>query len=250
MEDFQNEEMQQPEVHNEAPQAEPQVEQQAPQSNGGIDWGGDIARFFTQDLKDMFLAVIKRPATGALKWLDETKSKSIVMPICMTVLSFLVVTFLSFMIAKIKIPSIYLSALGLKFGTFLALGTMPIFFAIFVAGAMFGLFAIKKNPDFILAIRHAGVHVFLFTLAMVVMLLTMLIFGASKLGILIMALVAICAISMGFSIARGAINKYEAENKEGFSWYVAPLAIIISLWLAYTIAFAMMPSNMLSLFLR
>lgn len=247
MEDFQNEEMQQPEVHNEAPQAEPQVEQQEPQSNG-IDWGGDIARFFTQDLKDMFLAVIKRPATGALKWLDETKSKSIVMPICMTVLSFVLVTFLSFLIARIKLGSL-MGFIGLKFGTFLALGTMPIFFAIFVAGAMFGLFAIKKNPDFILAIRHAGVHVFLFTLAIVVMLVTMLIFGTSKIGILIMALVAICAISMGFSIARNAINKYETENKEGFSWYVAPLAVIISLWLAYTIASAMMPSAMLSLLL-
>ena len=140
-----------------------------------------------------------------------------------------------------------MSVLGLKFGTFLALGTMPIFFAIFVAGTMFGLFAIKKNPDFILAIRHAGVHVFLFTLAMVLILVTMLIFGTSKLGLLIMALVAICAISMGFSIARGAINKYEAENKEGFSWYLAPLAVIISLWLAYTIASAMMPSSMLSI---
>ena len=247
MEDFQNEEMQQPEVHNEAPQAEPQVEQQEPQSNG-IDWGGDIARFFTHDLKDLFLAVIKRPATGALKWLDETKSKSIVMPICMTVLSFVLVTFLSFLIARIKLGSL-MGFIGLKFGTFLALGTMPIFFAIFVAGAMFGLFAIKKNPDFILAIRHAGVHVFLFTLAIVVMLVTMLIFGTSKIGILIMALVAICAISMGFSIARNAINKYEAENKEGFSWYVAPLAVIISLWLAYTIASAMMPSAMLSLLL-
>lgn len=248
MEDFQNEEMlQQPEVQNETPNSEPQPEPQATQSNGGIDWGGDIARFFTQDLKDMLLAVIRRPATGALKWLDETKSKSIVMPICMTVLSFLVVTFLSFLIAKIKIPALYMSVMGLKFGTFLALGTMPIFFAIFVAGTMFGLFAIKKNPDFILAIRHAGVHVFLFTLAIVLMLVTMLIFGTSKLGVLIMALVAICAISMGFSIARGAINKYEAENKEGFSWYVAPLAVIISLWLAYTIASAMMPSSMLSM---
>lgn len=218
----------------------------APQKNG-IDWGGDIVRFFTQDIKDMFLAVIKRPATGALKWLDETKSKSIVMPICMTVLSFVLVTLLSFLIAKIKIPSLYMSVLGLKFGTFLALGTMPVFFAVFVAGAMFGLFAIKKNPDFIMAIRHAGVHVFLFTLAVVVMLVTMLIFGTSKMGILIMVLVAICAISMGFSIARNAINKYEAKNKEGFSWYVAPLAVIVALWLAYTIASAMMPSSMLSM---
>lgn len=246
------EEFEQQEMHNEAPQEinQPQQEEytNAPQNNS-IDWGGDIKRFFTEDLKDMLLAIIKRPATGALKWLDETKSKSIVMPICMTVLSFVLVTFLSFLIAKIKIPSLYMSVLGLKFSTFLALGTMPIFFAIFVAGAMFGLFAIKKNPDFILAIRHAGVHVFLFTLAVVVMLVTMLIFGTSKIGILIMALVAICAISMGFSIARNAINKYEAENKEGFSWYVAPLAVIVALWLAYTIASAMMPSSMLSMLL-
>ena len=80
MEEFINEEMQQqPEVQNEAPKSEPQAEQPQSQCNG-IDWGGDIARFFTQDLKDMLLAVILRPATGALKWLDETKSKSIVMP--------------------------------------------------------------------------------------------------------------------------------------------------------------------------
>ena len=241
MEEFQQEEMQQPEMHNEQPQVQ--------QSNNGIDWGGDIKRFFTQDLKDMFLAVIKHPATGAQKWIEESKSKSIVMPICMTVISFVAVTFLSFLIAKIKIPSLYMSVLGLKFSTFLALGTMPIFFAIFVAGAMFGLFAIKKNPDFILAIRHAGIHVFLYTLAMVVMLIVALIIGSNKFGILIMALVAICAISMGFSIARGAIKKYEAEGKECFSWYVAPLAIIISLWLAYVIASAIMPTNMLSMFL-
>ena len=244
------EEFEQQEIHNDAPKEMNQQPMEectnAPQKNG-IDWGGDIVRFFTQDLKDMFLAVIKRPATGALKWLDETKSKSVVMPICMTVLSFVLVTLLSFLIAKIKIPSLYMSVLGLKFGTFLALGTMPVFFAVFVAGAMFGLFAIKKNPDFIMAIRHAGVHVFLFTLAVVVMLVTMLIFGTSKMGILIMVLVAICAISMGFSIARNAINKYEAKNKEGFSWYVAPLAVIVALWLAYTIASAMMPSSMLSM---
>ena len=241
MEEFQQEEMQQPEMHNEQPQVQ--------QSNNGIDWGGDIKRYLTQDLKDMFLAVIKHPATGAQKWIEESKSKSIVMPICMTVVSFVLVTFLSFLIARIKIPSLYMSVLGLKFSTFLALGTMPIFFDIFVAGAMFGLFAIKKNPDFILAIRHAGIHVFLYTLAMVVMLIVALIIGSNKFGILIMALVAICAISMGFSIARSAIKKYEAEGKECFSWYVAPLAIIISLWLAYVIASAIMPTNMLSIFL-
>ncbi len=244
MEEFNQNEMQNQQMYNEVPQPG----SQAPQSNGGIDWGGDIVRFFTHDLLEMLLAVIKRPATGAQKWLDETKSKSIVMPICMTVLSFVLVTFLSFLIARIKLGE-YMGFMGFKFGTFLALGTMPVFFACFVAAAMFGLFAIKKNPDYILAIRHAGVHVFLFTLAVIAMLTVVIVFGGSKFGILIMALALICAISMGFSIARTAIKQYEPEGKECFSWYLAPLAIIISLWLAYLISSAMMPKTILSLFM-
>lgn len=245
------EEFEQQEMHNEAPQEinQPQQEENtnAPQNNG-TDWGGDIKRFFTQDLKDMLLAVIKRPSTGAQKWLEESNSKSIVMPIFMTAISFVTITLLSFLIARIKLGG-YMGFMGLKFGTFLALGTMPIFFAAFVAGCMFLFFAIKKNPDFFLALRHAGVHVFLFTLAALLIMVTVLIFGASKIGVLVMALVAICAISMGFSFARNSLKCYEAEGKECFSWYLAPLAVIIPLWLSYVIATAMMPHSILSFLL-
>ena len=228
---------------------QPQQEYSNSPQNNGIDWAGDIQRFFKNDLKDMFLAVIRHPATGAQKWLGQTKSQSIVMPICMTVLSFLVVALLSFIIAEIRIPSFYMKFMGLKFGTFVALGLMPVFFACFVAGLMFALFAIKKRPDIFLAIRHAGVHVFVFTLACLAILVTVLVFGASKLGLLIVALVVICAISMGFSIARTAIKSMEPEGKECFSWYLSPLVVIISLWLSYLIVSAFMPPSLLSVLL-
>lgn len=248
MEDFQNEEMlQQPEMQNEAPQPEPQ----APQSNGGIDWGGDIARFFTQDLKDMLLAVIKRPATGAQKWLDETKSKSIVNPIFMVATSFVLLTLYSFIILKIKLGSY------VGFGTALAIGTTPIFFAVFVSLIMFGFMAIKKKTDIILAFRHSAIHVLLLTIAMVLILTTMLIFvkinqstlfglAMSKIpsgfgfGALITMLVSVYAISMGFSAARQTLKACQNDDKEGFYWYMAPLAVFIPLYLTLTIAMGIM----------
>ena len=240
MEEFQNEEMQQPEAPKTAQQPEPQ----APQSNGGIDWGGDITRFFTQDIKDMFLAVIKRPATGAQKWLDETKSKSIVNPIFMVATSFVLLTLFSFIVLRIKIGS------SVGFGTALAIGTTPIFFSLFTSLFMFIFLAIKQKPDIILAFRHSAIHVLLLTIAMVLILSTMLVFidqyslmgimfqKVSKglgFGFLLIMLISIYAISMGFSAARQTLKTCQKDDKEGYSWYIAPLVVFLSIYMTYLI---------------
>lgn len=248
MEDFQNEEMlQQPEMQNEAPQPEPQ----APQSNGGIDWGGDIARFFTQDLKDMFLAVIKRPATGAQKWLDESKSKSIVNPIIMVATSFVLLTLFSFIVLRIKFGSY------VGFGTALAIGTSPIFFSLFTSLFMFVFLAIKQKPDIILAFRHSAIHVLLLTIAMVAILTTFMIFvkitqstmfglamgkvpSGFGFGALLIMLVSVYAISMGFSAARQTLKTCQKDDKEGYSWYIAPLVVFLSIYFSFFIVSAML----------
>lgn len=248
------EEFEQQEIHNEAPQEinQPQQEEyiNAPQNNG-IDWGGDIKRFFTEDLKDMLLAIIKRPATGAQQWLDNTQSKSIVNPICMILSSFVLITLMAFIILHIKLGN----AVG--FGTSLAIGTTPIFFSLFISLFMFIFMAIKQKPDIIMAFRQSSLHVLILTMAMIALLVTFLIFvntdKSTLIGLafgkipsgygfaaLIMMLISVYAISMGFSAARQTLKACQSNDKECYSWYIAPLVVFLPIYLSYIIVSAML----------
>lgn len=238
-------------MHNDAPQEMEQPQQEytnAPQNNG-IDWGGDIQRFFKEDLKEMFLSIFKRPATGTQLWLDNTKSKSVVNPLCMIVSAFVLITLVAFIALRIKIGS------SVSFGSCLGLGLMPIFFSLFISLFMFIFMAIKQKPDMMLAFRHSSIHVLILTIAMILSLITLLVFIDQRallglmfgrvssglgFGALILMLVMVYALSMGFSAARQTLKTCQSDDKEGFSWYTAPLVVFLSIYLTYFIVSAML----------
>lgn len=210
-------------------------------NNGKIDWAGDAQRFFMEDLKDMFVNTILRPVNGVQKWLTETRSKSIVNPICMIVVAFLVASFIPFLFILMKYgSSISLGSCIVQFGL------LTTFYAIFVTIFMFIFLAIKQKPDIILAFRNSAIHVFLMTVAIVIISLIVLIFGLEslaefnlmgsiKFGGVLMLLVFVYGFSLGISGVRQVLSANTSNEKDGkdmYSWYISPLVLILSFWLA------------------
>lgn len=201
--------------------------------------GEGIAIFFKEDLKNMFVSLFKYPASGAQRFLDDSP-KTLVNPLCMVVLSFVTITLLSLIVFSIKGAGDFMS-----FGTYVLFGTFPIVYALFFTLFMFIFMAIKQTPDFKLAFRHTSLHVFLFTVTLSVILISLLFFNVYdilnfsfrnlKAGGFFLMLVVIYAISMGISAVRQTLQSCTADNKEGYAWYIAPLVISLALWLTLTV---------------
>ena len=204
-----------------------------------LNRGEEIARFFKEDLKNMFVSLFKYPASGAQRFLDSSP-KSIVNPLCMVLLSFVTITLLSLIVFSIKGAGDFMS-----FGTYVLFGTFPIVYALFFTLIMFVFMVIKQTPDFKLAFRHTSLHVFLFTVTLSVILISLLFvnvydilnfsFRNLKAGGFFLMLVVIYAISMGISAVRQTLQSCTADNKEGYAWYIAPLVISLALWLTLTV---------------
>lgn len=209
--------------------------------NSKIDWAGDAQRFFMEDLKEMFVHTFMRPINGVQKWLTETRSKSIVNPICMIVVAFLLASFIPFLFLLMKYGS------GISFGSCIVqFGLLTTFYAIFVTIFMFIFLAIKQKPDIILAFRNSAIHVFIMTVAILVISLIVLIFGLEslaefnlmgniKFGGVLMLLVFVYGFSIGISGVRQVLSANTSNEKDGkdlYSWYIAPLVLILSFWLA------------------
>ena len=207
----------------------------------GVNVGDEINRFFKDDLKNMVVNLFKYPYSGAQRFLDNSV-KSVYSPLCMIILSFLVVIIFSL-----------LSSIGssVNFGTIVKMGLMPVFFALFITLFMFVFMAIKKNTDLLLAFRHSSIHVFLFTVAFVIiMLISMIFFDTSNIlnflssnfkgASALMSLVIIFAFSMGISASRQLLHTCESAEKEAYSWYFALLVDCLSLWLTIRIFVAML----------
>ena len=215
-----------------------------PQSpKGSIDWGGDVQRFFAEDLKDMFVNTIMRPVNGVQKWLTETRSKSIVNPLCMIVLSFILATMIPFLFILMK----YGSGVASFGDCIVNYGLLTVFYAVFVTIFMFIFLAIKQKPDIIFAFRNAAIHVFLLTIAIIVISFIVLIFGIEslfefnlmgevKFGGMLVLLVFVYSISLGISGVRQVLKACSPNDEKGmYSWYIAPLVIVLSLWLSFLI---------------
>ncbi|MBO4646066.1 MAG: hypothetical protein J5642_06075 [Bacteroidales bacterium] len=202
----------------------------SPQENK-IDWGGELQRFFKTDLKNLFINLFKHPASGAQKFL-ATSSPSVANPLYMVVLSFVVITFFSFLCMAINGFA--------EFRPCVILGLAPIFFSVFITLILFVFLAIKQKPDILLAFRHSAIHVMLLSIVMLFGCLLTLFADTSLFNIMsgdnqfigiLFALTAIYAISMGISAVRQTLQTCETSEKEGYVWYVSPLVIILSLWL-------------------
>lgn len=221
----------------------PQQPQKGPAK--GIDWGGEIQNFFKNDLKSLFVNLFKFPGSGTQRFLD-TSSKTMVNPICMVALSFLVFMLLPYFIVLMKAPA-GIPTPPIK--PFFCLGLTPVFFSLFITLSMFILMAIKQKNDFLLAFRHSTVHVFIFTVVMVLAVilslfteksaLDFLLGGGSGIGLkfssVILMLLIVYAISLGISAVRQTLGVCDNSGKEGYVWYLSPLVVILSLWLTMLI---------------
>ena len=235
---YQQQPQQQPyqqQPYQQQPQQQP-YQQPTPPSNGnGIDWGGEIQKFFKEDLKNLIINIFKHPASGAQKFL-ETSSKTVVSPLCMVVLAFVSVTFFTFLIGAIHN--------GADFKTSAIIGLFPVFFSIFITLLMFLFLAIKQKSDILLAFRHSSIHVFLISLVIIFTAFLSLFFDFSWFNLLgstnaflsiIIGLSVVYAISMGICASRQTLQTYDASQKEGYSWYTAPIVVTFSIYLTFVI---------------
>lgn len=217
------------------PQPQPQPQPTTPSNGNGIDWGGEIQKFFKEDLKNLIVNIFKYPASGAQKFLN-TSSQSVVGPLCMVVLSFVVVTFFTFLIGAIHG--------GSDFKASAITGLVPVFFSIFITLLMFLFLAIKQKSDILLAFRHSSIHVFIISLVILFTALLSLFFDFSWYNLLgsgntflsiVIGLIVVYAISMGISASRQTLQAYDASQKEGYSWYIAPIVVTLSIYLTFVI---------------
>ena len=227
------------------PYQEPQQPYQAPHSSGnGLDWGAEIQYFFKEDLKNMIVNLFKFPATGMQRYLENSHN-NVVPPLCMLVLSFVALTFYTFVMTAIF-------GHGVSSDCFV-IGITPFFFAIFITLFMFIFMAIKQKPDFLLAFRHSAVHVLIYTIALMIIMAVMFIFvgnisfyslvnGSSGVGFasFVTIFILVYALSMGISASRQTLRSCDASGKEAYAWYIAPLVVVLALLITIYILIAML----------
>ena len=193
-----------------------------------INWGEDIQNFFNNDLAKMVLNLVKFPTTCLKKFNEACKVKSIVAPLMMISVGY-VVSLLMFLI------------MGAKFGGAALLSLLPIFFVTFLCGLTFAALAAKGKADIFAALNHTTVHTLIFTLCIVVLGLIVLIAGGGPMALLkigtdfwgiISLLMFVYGLSLGITCMRQMMTTVEGEGKESFAWWISPAIVVVSLALA------------------
>lgn len=198
-----------------------------------INWSEDIQNFFNNDLAKMVVNLFKFPATCLKKINEDCKVKTIVAPLMMLVLCYIVSTL---MFLLMKVPFGYAAQMAL----------MLVFFVIFLCGLSFVVLAIKGKSDINLALNSTTPHMLIFTIFLVVLALIVLILGEGPWTLLkigddfwgiVIILVVVYGVALGISCVRQLLmNNIEDEGKETYAWWLSPCVVVLSLVLAIFIS--------------
>ncbi len=197
-----------------------------------VDWGGDIQKFFNNDLKCMFANMFKHPTSCISRLDSKCQVKSIVSPIMMVAISFVVIILMSLIFTAIQGISSYVN-----FGFHIKTALLPVFFCLFYTLFVFVAMAIKSPADIAVAFNNSAIHVLNLTLAFIVVYLVVSIFGGNIMSmkgstfmLIIETLILIYSMSIGIGNVRQTLTN--ANCGESYSWWIAPLVVVIPLALS------------------
>lgn len=200
-----------------------------------IDWAKDLQNFFNHDIGNMFKNLFMFPTKCISKMANESTVKSIVTPLCSLLISFVLCTLLTLM-------------MGVDFGDSVLAGLVPVFYMMFIAVFVFIVMAIKGTADIMVAVNSTSIHALNFTLVYIFYALILSIFDFDRSVLVICLFTIVYGLSVGINCARQTVLDIDKGGKEAFSWWISPLIIILSLYLAiYICGRAINPLGMMGL---
>lgn len=203
--------------------------------------GGDIQKFFSNDLKAMFTGLFKKPSSCVEHFVRESGGISVSTPICTVVLSFLVMMLCSLAMLLASGVTEYMKFGDILVGCFKT-GIVPLIFAAILTVLLYVTMAMKGCTDFKLAFFNVSLHLLVYCMVMV--FLTLLIIIAGK-HIREMFPVILIIFTMVYALAWGIGNIRQAVmaicGSEAYSWWMAPIVIGLTIVLTYLIVKGMVP---------
>lgn len=199
-----------------------------------INWGEDLQNFFNIDLAKMITNLFKFPATCLKRINEECKVKSVVAPLIMLVLGYIVTTLMNLI-------------MGVPFGYAAQMALAIVFFVVFICALTFVALSIKGKSDINLAFEHTTIHSLVFMLFYIAFALMCLISGESVSAVgrmdnagffaILILLCIVYGLAMGISCMRQLLCTTEGEGKESYGWWISPCIVVVSLVLAIIVTF-------------
>ena len=183
-----------------------------------INFGEDLQNFFNHDIGNMFKNMFKFPTTSVMRIENESKVKSIMAPLCTLVISYLVCMLLPLMY---KTPFKYCALIAL----------VPVLYMVFLTVFAFIVMAIKGKGDILKAFSITTIHAYNYTLFMIVISIILL-FNPNKFLAIVFLLIIVYGLTMAISNMRQALSTIESEGQEAYTWWLAPVAVVLPLFLS------------------